>query len=71
MNERKATPHYQGCLNLLHAIYVLWWRDAQRNPDLLYDLAAWTDQPIEQVRTNRPRNFYSRCDRLSAQEQQP
>jgi len=68
MSQRNPLPHYQGCLNLLHALYVLWWRDAQRHPHLLYQLAAWTDQPIDQLRSRPPRSFYSHH---SPQEQHP
>lgn len=50
-------PDYQGCLNLLHALYSLWWRDAQRNQQLLADLADWSGQSIQETRTNRPRTF--------------
>jgi len=53
-------------INLLQALYALWWRDAQRHPHLLADLADWTDQSITQVRSNRPKNFYP-----SPQEQHP
>ena len=52
--------------NELALLYALWWRDAQRHPHLLADLADWTDQSITQVRSNRPKNFYS-----SPQEQHP
>jgi hypothetical protein len=52
-------PDYQGCLNLLHAIYSLWWRDAQSSKHLLEQLADWTDQSIEQALVNRPMNFRS------------
>lgn len=54
-----ALPDYEGCLNLLHAIYVLWWRDAQRSPRLLAQLADWTDQTTDQARSNRPHSFRS------------
>jgi hypothetical protein len=50
-------PDYQGCLNLLHALYGLWWRDAQRSEQLLADLADWTGQSITEARANRPRIF--------------
>jgi hypothetical protein len=52
-------PDYHGCLNLLHAIYVLWWRDAQHSQRLLEQLADWTDQPINEARANRPAWFRS------------
>lgn len=50
-------PDLQGCLNLLHAIYACWWRDARRNPDTLAELADWIDQPIDLVRHTRPAPF--------------
>lgn len=52
-------PDYHGCLNLLHAIYAQWWRDAQRSPEELALLAQWIDQPIDTVRSNRPSSFRS------------
>lgn len=52
-------PNYQGCLNLLHAIYCRWWLDALRRERLLADLADWTDQPVAQVLSNSPIKFRS------------
>lgn len=52
-------PDYRGCLNLLQAIYTLWWRDAQRSHQELVDLAEWTGQTIAAVRTARPSIFRS------------
>lgn len=54
-------PHYRGCLNLLQALYSLWWRDAQRDPEALRQLAEWTDQTISQARRNRPSRFQAAC----------
>ncbi len=56
---RHDLPDYRGCLNLLQALYNLWWRDAQRSHQEMVDLAEWTGQPIADVRTARPSRFRS------------
>lgn len=51
-------PNYNGCLNLLQAIYSQWWREAHRDPCGLAELADWTGQTLEQARS-RPKQFHS------------
>jgi len=50
-------PDYHGCLNLLHAIYSLWWRDAQHDYALMQQLSEWSGIPLERLKASRPNLF--------------